>query len=79
MKVKILIPAYNDWQSVFKLIENINNLQINQKFEISVIIIYVGVIILILFVSNRVLRKSKYYKYILNYLVFAKVIIYPFS
>ena len=39
MKVKILIPAYNDWQSVFKLIENINNLQINQKFEISVIII----------------------------------------
>ena len=35
--------------------------------EISVIIIYVGVIILILFVSNRVLRKSKYYKSILNF------------
>ena len=34
---------------------------------ISVIIIYVGVIILILFVSNRVLRKSKYYKSILNF------------
>ena len=35
--------------------------------EISVIIIYIGVIILILFVSNRVLRKSKYYKSILNF------------
>ena len=35
--------------------------------EIYVIIIYVGVIILILFVSNRVLRKSKYYKSILNF------------
>ena len=38
-----------------------------ENTEISVIIIYVGVIILILFVSNRVLRKSKYYKYILNF------------
>ena len=35
--------------------------------EIYVIIIYLGVIILILFVSNRVLRKSKYYKSILNF------------
>ena len=39
MKIKILIPAYNDWQSVFKLIENINRLSIDQKFEISIIII----------------------------------------
>ena len=39
MKIKILIPAYNDWQSVFKLIENINHLSIDQKFEISIIII----------------------------------------
>ena len=23
MKTKILIPIYNDWQSVFKLLENI--------------------------------------------------------
>ena len=38
-----------------------------ENTEISVIIIYVGVIILILFVSNRVLRKSKYYKSILNF------------
>ena len=38
-----------------------------ENTEISEIIIYVGVIILILFVSNRVLRKSKYYKSILNF------------
>ena len=38
-----------------------------ENTEISVIIIYVGVIILILFVSNRVLKKSKYYKSILNF------------
>ena len=24
-KVKILVPVYNDWQSVFKLLENINS------------------------------------------------------
>ena len=24
-KIKILIPVYNDWQSVFKLLENINS------------------------------------------------------
>ena len=38
-----------------------------ENTEISVVIIYVGVIILILFVSSRVLRKSKYYKSILNF------------
>ena len=38
-----------------------------ENTEISIIIIYVGVIILILFVSNRVLKKSKYYKSILNF------------
>ena len=38
-----------------------------ENTEISVVIIYVGVIILILFVSNKVLRKSKYYKSILNF------------
>ena len=39
MKITILIPVFNDWQSVFKLVENINNLTIDQKFEISIIIL----------------------------------------
>ena len=39
MKIKILIPVYNDWQSVSKLIEEIDNLSIDHKFEISIIIV----------------------------------------
>ena len=39
MKIKILIPVYNDWQSVFKLVNEINNLLIDPRFEISVIIV----------------------------------------
>ena len=39
MKIKILIPVYNDWQSVFKLIGEINNLSIDKDFNISVIIL----------------------------------------
>ena len=39
MKIKILIPVYNDWQSVTKLLDEINNLSINQEFQISVIIV----------------------------------------
>ena len=39
MKIKILIPVFNDWQSVSKLLEEINNLTISSEFEISVIII----------------------------------------
>ena len=39
MKIKILIPVYNDWQSSSKLIDEINNLSIDSKFEISVIIV----------------------------------------
>ena len=39
MKIKILIPVYNDWQSVFKLIDEINHLSINPEHEISVIIV----------------------------------------
>ena len=39
MKVKILIPVYNDWQSVFKLIDEIDNLSIDTNFEISVVIV----------------------------------------
>jgi polyisoprenyl-phosphate glycosyltransferase len=39
MKIKILIPVYNDWQSVSKLIDEINNLSIDSEFQISIIII----------------------------------------
>ena len=39
MKIKILIPVYNDWQSTFKLIDEINGLSIDPKFQISIIII----------------------------------------
>ena len=39
MKVKIIIPIYNDWQSVFKLFEEIDNLKIDKNFEISIIVI----------------------------------------
>ena len=39
MKIIILTPVYNDWQSVYKLIDEINNLSLNQEFEISVYIL----------------------------------------
>ena len=39
MKIKILIPIYNDWQSVFKLLENINLHVADLKDEISVFIV----------------------------------------
>ena len=39
MKIKILIPVYNDWQSLFKLIEKINQLQISNEFQISILIV----------------------------------------
>ena len=39
MKIKILIPVYNDWQSVFKLLDEINLNLANLDYEISVIII----------------------------------------
>ena len=39
MKIKILIPIYNDWQSASKLIDEINNLSISSEYEISTIII----------------------------------------
>ena len=38
-KVKILIPVYNDWQSVSKLIDEIDNLLINPEYQISVIVV----------------------------------------
>ena len=39
MKVKILIPVYNDWQSLLKLIDEINTLPISQEFEVSIIVV----------------------------------------
>ena len=39
MKIKILIPVYNDWQSVFKLLDEINKSSINSEFQISIIIV----------------------------------------
>ena len=39
MKIKILIPIYNDWQSVFKLLENIDSTIKGLEAETSVLII----------------------------------------
>ena len=39
MKIKILIPVFNDWRSVFKLLENINSEVSNLDQEFSVIIV----------------------------------------
>ena len=39
MKIKILIPLYNDWQSTFQLIGEIDQLQIDKNFHISVFIV----------------------------------------
>ena len=38
-KIKILIPVYNDWQSVFKLLKNIELQICNLNHEISILII----------------------------------------
>ena len=38
-KIKILIPVYNDWQSVFKLLENINSEISKINYEFSVVIL----------------------------------------
>ena len=39
MKIKILIPIFNDWQSVSRLIDEINSLSIDPRFEVSIIIV----------------------------------------
>ena len=39
MKIFILIPVYNDWQSVFKLMDVINNLSMESEVQISIIIV----------------------------------------
>ena len=38
-KIKILIPVYNDWKSVFKLLEEINTQLDGWEADISVVII----------------------------------------
>ena len=38
-KIKILIPIYNDWQSVIKLLENINSEVLNLDHEFSALIV----------------------------------------
>ena len=38
MKIKILIPIYNDWQSVYELLDNIDLSLANVEHEISVLI-----------------------------------------
>ena len=38
-KIKILIPIYNDWKSVFKLLENINETVSTLEAEFSIIIV----------------------------------------
>ena len=39
IKIKILIPVYNDWKSVFKLLENINVIVSTLEGDFSVIIV----------------------------------------
>ena len=39
MKIKILIPIYNDWDSLSKLLGEVDNLSINPEVQISVIIV----------------------------------------
>ena len=38
-KIKILIPVYNDWKAVSKLLDEINNLSIDPEFQISIFIV----------------------------------------
>tara|TARA_Y100000768_G_scaffold331655_1_gene270964 strand:+ start:827 stop:1696 length:870 start_codon:yes stop_codon:yes gene_type:complete len=39
MKIKILIPIFNDWESILKLLENINSEIINLDHEFTVIMV----------------------------------------
>ena len=50
MNIKILIPVYNDWKSVSKLVDEINGLSTDPKFQLSGIIIND---------ASRVARKNK--------------------
>ena len=42
MKIKILIPIYNDWRSVFELLKQIDNQIIDLSDEISILIVNDG-------------------------------------
>ena len=39
MKIVVLIPVYNDWKSVFKLLDEINDLSMENEFQLSVLIV----------------------------------------
>ena len=39
MNIKILIPVYDDWKSTFRLLDEINSLDLNKDFKVSIIII----------------------------------------
>ena len=39
MKIIVLIPVYNDWKSVFKLLDEINDLSVENEFQLSVLIV----------------------------------------
>ena len=42
MKIKVLIPLYNDWQSLLKLLENINHLVSDIDHIISIVVVNDG-------------------------------------
>ena len=39
MKIKILIPVYNDWKSVTQLLDEINKQSLNSNFQTSILIV----------------------------------------
>ena len=39
LNIKILVPIYNDWQSISKLIDEVNDLSIDPEFKVSIIIV----------------------------------------
>ena len=42
MKIKVLIPLYNDWQSLLKLLENINHVISDIDHIISIVVVNDG-------------------------------------
>ena len=42
MKIKILVPVYNDWQSLSRLIDGIDNLSLSPEVQLSIIIVNDG-------------------------------------
>jgi len=62
-KIKILIPVYNDWQSVFKLLKNIELQICNLNHKISILII-----------NDASTENRSYEKFILNNITSIKII-----